>query len=100
LNKSASAEFSETGGLPNSFQTVPRDNVQSQLSPIDILSSLLRHQSGDWGDFCEDDRQQNEEALTEGLRLMSVYYTASRVKFWVITEWDRSVTTILMPEDY
>ena len=81
-------------------QTVITPNAQAQLSPVEVLVSLRRHQSGDWGDVCEDDRQQNEMALIEGLRLMSVYRTEKGVKFWIITEWDRSVTTVLMPEDY
>jgi len=61
---------------------------------------LLRHQAGDWGDVCEEDRQENELSLKKGFRLLSVYYTAKGVKLWVITEADRSATTILLPEEY
>lgn len=61
---------------------------------------LARHQSGDWGELDEHDTQANETALEEGLRLLSVYETAAGVRTYVITEWDRSVTTILLPEDY
>ncbi len=48
----------------------------------------------------EDDQQANEHALTEGTRLFSVYHAASGAKFWIITEADRSATTVLVPEDY
>jgi len=81
-------------------RTVITANAQTHLSPEDILSFLGRHESGDWGDICDDDRQQNKVALIEGLQLLSVYHTVGGTKFWIITEWDRSVTTILLPEDY
>ena len=61
---------------------------------------LSVHQAGDWGDVCDDDRQANNRALTEGTRLLSVYHSATGVKFWIITEADRSITTVLCPEDY
>jgi len=61
---------------------------------------LKRHQAGDWGEVCEEDCQENELSLKQGLRLLSVYYTAKGVKLWVITEADRSATTILLPEEY
>lgn len=61
---------------------------------------LLRHVSGDWGDLDEHDRRENELALEKGFRLFSAYQTSNGVRIWVITEWDRSVTTILLPEEY
>ena len=61
---------------------------------------LGRHQSGDWGDLCEEDAQVNQEALENGLRIMSVYRTSNGSKIWVITEADRSATTLLLPEEY
>jgi hypothetical protein len=70
---------------------------------ITVLDLMDRHLSGDWGDTCEEDAAQNEFALTNGERLMSVYKLgpdAGGKTLWVITEWDRSVTTILRPEDY
>jgi hypothetical protein len=66
----------------------------------DSLGLLLRHSRGDWGDLEEEDRQQNELSLTHGLRLVSAYTLESGVQVWVITEADRSATTILLPEDY
>jgi hypothetical protein len=60
---------------------------------------LARHATGDWGDLCAFDRRQNEIALREGYRIFSSYKVpAGRV--WIITEADRSITTILLPEDY
>jgi hypothetical protein len=60
---------------------------------------LARHATGDWGDLCTFDRHQNQIALRDGYRVLSSYEVpAGRV--WIITEADRSVTTILLPEDY
>jgi hypothetical protein len=75
-------------------------NALGQLTPADIQLGLQRHQSGDWGEMGEEDRLQNETALRTGLRLLSVYRAASGVTFWIITEADRSATTLLMPDDY
>lgn len=61
---------------------------------------LMRHSLGDWGDCCEEDRQANDWSLKEGERLFSVYHTAQGMKIWIITEWDRSATTILLPSEY
>jgi hypothetical protein len=79
---------------------VSTPNALSQVPNDEIIKAIQRHQAGDWGDVDEHDRQENERALSEGTRLLSVYHTVAGVKFWVITEWDRSVTTVLMPEDY
>ena len=61
---------------------------------------LARHQSGDWGDVCKEDAAENELSLRNGFRLMSVYHTSKGIKIWVITEHDRSVTTLLLPDEY
>jgi hypothetical protein len=64
-------------------------------------SLLQRHLSGDWGTVCAEDREENERALVEGLRLMSVYPLPDTAEtLWIITEWDRSVTTLLCPHEY
>ena len=60
---------------------------------------LARHASGDWGELCAFDRRQNEIALRDGYRVLSSY-PVGRECVWIITEADRSVTTILLPEDY
>jgi len=64
------------------------------------LEFLARHQAGDWGEVSAEDQAENEYSLAHGLRLLSAYRTAKGVKLWVITEADRSVTTILLPEEY
>ena len=79
---------------------VATPNALSQIDNQDILAALQRHQAGDWGDVCNEDRQANDRAVQEGTRLFSVYHSGKKIKFWVITEADRSVTTVLMPEDY
>ena len=81
-------------------QTVATPNALDQLTQDDVLCGLQRHQSGDWGDVCEDDKKENDLALENGIRLFSVYRTPTHKKFWIITEADRSITTVLMPEDY
>ena len=70
------------------------------LSPEDVLAALQRHARGDWGELDAEDREANERARRDGSRLVSVYRSAVDVKFYVITEWDRSLTTVLLPEDY
>ena len=79
---------------------VATPNVLASLDNDDILNALNRHRSGDWGDVDEEDRQANERSLIEGSRLLSVYHSVKGVKFWIITEADRSATTVLLPEDY
>lgn len=65
--------------------------------PQDFLS---RHLRGEWGDVPEDDRQENEFSLKQGFRLLSSYRTNANQRIWIITEADRSATTILLPEEY
>jgi hypothetical protein len=61
---------------------------------------LARHASGDWGELTEHDRKANEYALAHGLRVLSAYLLSSGERIWVVTEADRSMTTILLPEEY
>ena len=81
-------------------QTVSTSNALNTLKQEDVLSALGRHSRGDWGDLCPEDEQANKRALEEGGRLFSVYQDRDGTKFWIITEHDRSVTTVLLPEDY
>jgi len=69
----------------------------AKQSGIEFLS---RHVSGDWGEVCKTDWKLNDQDLKDGNRLLSAYRTKKNVKLWIITEWNRSVTTILLPEDY
>jgi len=81
-------------------QTVITANANVVLPELDVVLALQRHQRGDWGDVGNHDRQLNEDGLSNGGRLFSVYHTIGGLKFWIITEWNRSVTTVLLPEDY
>ncbi len=65
-----------------------------------MVTFLDRHFSGDWGDLDEEDVQSNESALETGERLFSAYKLANAEKIYIITEWDRSATTVLLPGDY
>jgi hypothetical protein len=69
-------------------------------SGMSLLDLLQRHATGDWGDVCEEDRVANNDALQYGDRLLSSYVLTESCKVWIITEWDRSVTTILLPSEY
>jgi hypothetical protein len=81
-------------------QTVITANALESLNPDDVQQSLSRHEGGDWGDVCSEDWQENEVSLQQGLRLFSIYRDRNKHRFYVITEHDRSVTTVLLPEDY
>jgi len=61
---------------------------------------LVRHALGDWGDLCDEDRQANDEAIADDLRILSAYRLNDGTKIWIITEADRSATTVLLPEEY
>ncbi len=61
---------------------------------------LVRHMCGDWGELSEADRQENELSVREGFRLLSAYHTTLGEPVWLITEADRSATTILLPREY
>lgn len=65
-----------------------------------VRLSLERHLAGDWGNLCDEDRVMNESALLEGDRLFSAYTKEGVPPIWIITECDRSVTTILFPDEY
>ncbi len=61
---------------------------------------LHRHVTGDWGDLDDEDKKENAYSVEKGLRILSAYELSTGVSIWVITEADRSVTTILLPEEY
>jgi hypothetical protein len=64
------------------------------------MEFLTRHVRGDWGELSRDDKDENQLSLEKGFRLLSSYRTIAGDKLWVITEADRSVTTLLLPEEY
>jgi hypothetical protein len=70
---------------------------ENDQGPAEFLS---RHRNGDWGEVDEEDRAANDWAAREGARLLSVYRLKDGAKIWIITEWDRSATTLLLPEEY
>ena len=74
-------------------------NAADRLDAVAVHEGLRRHASGDWGDIPPEDAEQNEFGLKHGERLFSAYGKGEK-RFWIITECDRSVTTVLLPEDY
>ena len=70
---------------------------EANQNPFEFLE---RHQAGDWGELCEDDKSENEFSLKNGFRILSAYRTRNNVKLWLITESDRSCTTLLRPSEY
>lgn len=80
-------------------QIVITANASLRLSTEEVLAGLHRHACGDWGNLCPEDAMANELALHGQGRLFSSY-GSGRHRFWIITEADRSVTTVLLPEDY
>lgn len=79
---------------------VVTSNADNLLIAEDISNALERHKSGDWGEVSESDWKVNDNALKHGERILSVYTASNGGKFWIITEADRSYTTVLMPDDY
>ena len=71
-----------------------------QLAGQTAIEFLRRHVAGDWGEISDDDVKENELSLEQGFRLLSRYETRKGERFWIITEADRSATTILLPSEY
>lgn len=67
---------------------------------LEPLEYLFRHLRGDWGDISEEDRQTNADALIYGHRVLSSYQVTEDLRLWILTEADRSITTLLLPEEY
>lgn len=81
-------------------QTVMTRGAVAALTADDILAGLKRHCVGDWGELDPPDKARNDRALNDEGRLFSRYRSATGVLFYIITEWDRSVTTTLLPHEY
>jgi hypothetical protein len=89
------------------MEPLPLGRIVAILGALEVLSEagedplryLARHASGDWGDLDEDDRRENEWSLRHGWRVLSSYPVGEET-IWIITEADRSVTTVLLPEAY
>lgn len=84
-------------GLGNIYVTRAALRV---LTITDMNNSLQRHVRGDWGNVGSEGWESNDSALEDDSRLLSVYESTVDEVFWIITEWDRSLTTILLPSDY
>jgi hypothetical protein len=74
--------------------------VMLTMCGVSPQSLLRRHQQGDWGDVPSEDAKENEVSVFAGLRILSSYQISAGVRIWIITEADRSVTTLLLPEEY
>lgn len=75
-------------------------HVLAAVSSVDIAEAVSRHRRGDWGDLSKPDKQANNDALKNGTRLLSTYKARNGTVFWIITEADRSATTIMLPKEY
>ena len=96
--------FTSWKGMPEDKfplgQTFITRTALTFLPAQDIAAALDRHRTGDWGDVGKADHGASERALKHGERLLSVYHAGCGTRFYVISEWDRSVTTLLLAEDY
>lgn len=81
-------------------QVVTTATVAESIDKITLVTALRRHASGDWGDVEEMDKLANDLALVDETRILSAYKTEEGQVFWILTEADRSATTIMLPEDY
>ena len=78
---------------PAALKTMRATNVEP-------LSLLCRHIAGDWGNLDQHDKQLNDLAVKDGSRIFSAYHIGPKLRIWLITEADRSSTTVLLPDDY
>jgi hypothetical protein len=99
---------SEATVIQNQAQLFPLGQIVATPGALEALESslqtpaefLTRHVSGDWGDLSADDIAENEFSIKNGFRLLSSYLTARGQRLWVITEAQRDVTTLLLPDEY
>lgn len=74
--------------------------VAEAIPTNDTLVGIWRHTRGDWGDVSKQDKESNNDALVNERRILSSYTSSNGKKFWIITEHDRSLTTVLLPQEY
>lgn len=99
---------SEPKVIQNQAQIFPLGQIVATPGALEALESslqspaefLMRHASGDWGDLSDDDMAGNEFGIKTGCRLLSSYLTATGQRLWVITEAQRDLTTLLLPDEY
>lgn len=75
-------------------------DAMHRLGMDEMLAALYRHAQGDWGEVSQAEQRNNDHAVQHGLRIISAYHSKQGQKFWIITEADRSATTVLLPEEY
>jgi len=85
---------------PGSIVATPAVLEAFRAAGDDPLAYLIRHIAGDWGEVDEHDRRENELSLEHGWRILSAYRMSNGTRFWIITEADRSSTTVLLPQEY
>lgn len=81
-------------------QVVATRGILHVVPKCELMAALERHKNCDWGEVPESDWAANDRALTRRERIISAYRADSQTKFWIITEADRSATTLLLPEEY
>jgi len=81
-------------------EIVITEGVQNSVSANEVIKAIERHYDGDWGDIDANDWKANDEAAQFDRRILSSYTSKCGVTFWIITEWDRNVTTVLLPSEY
>ncbi len=84
-----------TTNLQGKIQEANPEHWEEELQGL-----IARHASGDWGDLGEEDKGENDLSVKRGFRIFSAYATSHGFRVWVITEADRSVSTVLLPSDY
>ena len=87
----ASLSLGYVVATPSVLEKVPRN---------ELLQALERHRTRDWGEVCPQDWAANDHAFIQGGRIVSAYRAANEIRFWIITEADRSATTVLLPEEH
>lgn len=93
---------------PRPKQTFPLGRTVATPSALEALERagqhpvefVAQHAAGDWGDVDEEDAALNDDAIVDGTRILSAYRTALGTRIWIITEADRSATTVLLPNEY
>ena len=90
--------FTELGDI-YATRGIADDTQRDPVFAREVQQAFRRYQREDWGELDPEDKERNREALEYGERILAAYSTR-RGKIWIITEWDRSVTTVLYPSEY
>ena len=90
MNKFPPGQIVATPGALDAFKAAGEEPV----------TYLARHLVGDWGEMCEEDAKENDFSVENGFRILSAYTLKDSTRIWVLTEADRSATTILLPAEY